>query len=212
MYSLVLLNVDQHSENVKTRMTELEFRRNNRGINNKADLPEAFLSQIYYDIRQNEIKIPEEQILSGGTISLGSWRAFTKYSYRSQGFEDMVQPDNNNVDLQRDVVVIDTEVFVTIWSSLMTGLSVLFESSTEPDVWERTLAGFSLCAQVSSYYRLYDIFDNLVVSVKSVGTDGIDFPVQIFGIGRWNQRIDFCTSSHRIWNESQSSKSTADSL
>jgi Sec7-like guanine-nucleotide exchange factor len=43
-FSLIMLNTDLHNPNVKHRMTKAAFLRNNRGINNGADLPEEFLS------------------------------------------------------------------------------------------------------------------------------------------------------------------------
>ncbi|KAG5456383.1 MAG: hypothetical protein BJ554DRAFT_3889 [Olpidium bornovanus] len=41
-------------------MTEQEFIRNNRGIDNSASLPDEFLAEIYHEIRENEIKLKDE--------------------------------------------------------------------------------------------------------------------------------------------------------
>ena len=38
-YSTIMLNTDAHSRQVKSRMTKAEFGKNNRGINDGADLP-----------------------------------------------------------------------------------------------------------------------------------------------------------------------------
>lgn len=56
-YSVIMLNTDQHNEQVKTKMTADEFIRNNRGINGGEDLPVALLRSLYDSIRKNEIKI-----------------------------------------------------------------------------------------------------------------------------------------------------------
>ncbi|XP_019087506.1 PREDICTED: ARF guanine-nucleotide exchange factor GNL1-like [Camelina sativa] len=53
-YSIILLNVDQHNKQVKTRMTEEDFIRNNREINGGADLPREYLSEIYHSISSRE--------------------------------------------------------------------------------------------------------------------------------------------------------------
>ncbi|CAG9951697.1 unnamed protein product [Clonostachys rosea f. rosea IK726] len=42
-YSVVMLNTDQHSKNVVRRMTKEDFIKNNRGINDNADLPDEYL-------------------------------------------------------------------------------------------------------------------------------------------------------------------------
>ncbi|RKP26138.1 hypothetical protein SYNPS1DRAFT_28155 [Syncephalis pseudoplumigaleata] len=56
-YSVILLNTDQYNPQVKKRMTKEEFIRNNRGINDNADLPAEYLEGIFNEIRDNEIKM-----------------------------------------------------------------------------------------------------------------------------------------------------------
>ncbi|KAI5798944.1 hypothetical protein EDC01DRAFT_613660 [Geopyxis carbonaria] len=62
-YSVILLNTDQHSIKLKgrPRMTKEEFVRNNRGINDNADLPEEYLGSIYDEIQGNEIILEGER-------------------------------------------------------------------------------------------------------------------------------------------------------
>lgn len=55
-----MLNTDAHSRQVKVRMTKQGFIANNRGINDGQDLPEDFLSAIYDDIVNNEIRMKDE--------------------------------------------------------------------------------------------------------------------------------------------------------
>lgn len=55
-----MLNTDQHSPQVKKRMTKEDFIKNNRGINDEGDLPKEFLSAIYDDIQTNEIVMKDE--------------------------------------------------------------------------------------------------------------------------------------------------------
>ncbi|KAJ3788433.1 sec7 guanine nucleotide exchange factor [Lentinula aff. detonsa] len=59
-YSVVLLNTDAHNPQVKKRMTKQDFIKNNRGINDGADLPEDLLSSIFDEITNNEIKMKDE--------------------------------------------------------------------------------------------------------------------------------------------------------
>ncbi|KAF1838960.1 hypothetical protein BDW02DRAFT_515791 [Decorospora gaudefroyi] len=61
-YSVIMLNVDQHSKKMKgPRMTPADFIKNNRGINDNADLPDEYLQGIYEEISQNEIVLNTEQ-------------------------------------------------------------------------------------------------------------------------------------------------------
>jgi brefeldin A-inhibited guanine nucleotide-exchange protein len=59
-YSTIMLNTDAHNPQVKHRMTRVEFIKNNRGINDGADLPEELLSTIYDEIVSNEIRMKDE--------------------------------------------------------------------------------------------------------------------------------------------------------
>jgi brefeldin A-inhibited guanine nucleotide-exchange protein len=71
----VLLNTDAHNPQIKKRMTKEEFVRNNRGINDGADLPEELLSSIYDEISGNEIKMKDEIELAPttpGTVNLAT--------------------------------------------------------------------------------------------------------------------------------------------
>ncbi len=54
-YSVILLNTDLHSSKIAKRMSKEDFIKNNRGINDNADLPQEYLNEIYDDIAGNEI-------------------------------------------------------------------------------------------------------------------------------------------------------------
>ncbi|CAK7565769.1 MAG: guanine nucleotide exchange protein for ADP-robosylation factor [Sporothrix epigloea] len=60
-YSVIMLNTDLHSTNVVKRMTQQDFIRNNRGINDNADLPDEYLIGIYEEIGSNEIVLDSER-------------------------------------------------------------------------------------------------------------------------------------------------------
>jgi brefeldin A-inhibited guanine nucleotide-exchange protein len=54
-YSVILLNTDLHSSKVAKRMTKEDFIKNNRGINDNANLPDEYLNGIYDEIANEEI-------------------------------------------------------------------------------------------------------------------------------------------------------------
>lgn len=60
-FSVIMLNTDQHSGNVKKRMQVSDFIKNNRGINDNSNLPDEYLSEIFHNIATNEIVLEEEQ-------------------------------------------------------------------------------------------------------------------------------------------------------
>ncbi|MCJ1245633.1 guanine nucleotide exchange protein for ADP-robosylation factor [Trapelia coarctata] len=62
-YSVIMLNTDQHSSKLKgqRRMTKEDFIKNNRGINDNADLPDEYLGSIYDEIAHDEIVLNTER-------------------------------------------------------------------------------------------------------------------------------------------------------
>lgn len=60
-YSVILLNTDLHSSKIAKHMSKEEFIRNNRGINDNADLPDEYLNSIYDEIAGNEIVLKSER-------------------------------------------------------------------------------------------------------------------------------------------------------
>ncbi|KAJ2828718.1 guanine nucleotide exchange protein for ADP-robosylation factor, partial [Coemansia erecta] len=61
-YSVVLLNTDQHSPQVKHRMTRAEFISNNRGINDGSDLDPQMLSGVFDQVVSEEIKLKDDPL------------------------------------------------------------------------------------------------------------------------------------------------------
>ncbi|KAJ2442856.1 guanine nucleotide exchange protein for ADP-robosylation factor, partial [Coemansia sp. RSA 2440] len=61
-YSVVLLNTDQHSPQVKHRMTRAEFISNNRGINDGSDLDPQMLSDVFDQVVNEEIKLKDDPL------------------------------------------------------------------------------------------------------------------------------------------------------
>ncbi|KAI9663182.1 MAG: guanine nucleotide exchange protein for ADP-robosylation factor [Bathelium mastoideum] len=61
-YSVIMLNTDQHSSKLKgPRMSPEDFIKNNRGINDNADLPDDYLKGIFDEITHNEIVLDTER-------------------------------------------------------------------------------------------------------------------------------------------------------
>jgi brefeldin A-inhibited guanine nucleotide-exchange protein len=71
-FSVIMLNTDQHSTQIKHRMDLQAFIKNNRGINDEGDLPDEFLGAIFNEIHNNEIVMEDEGKVA--KISMG-WGA-----------------------------------------------------------------------------------------------------------------------------------------
>jgi brefeldin A-inhibited guanine nucleotide-exchange protein len=59
-YSVIMLNTDLHSPHVKRRMNLDDFIKNNRGIDDGADISRDILETVFDEIQNNEIKMKDE--------------------------------------------------------------------------------------------------------------------------------------------------------
>jgi len=101
-YSVILLNTDLHSSKIARHMTKEDFLKNNRGINDNADLPDEYLLGIYDDIANDEIvlKSEREAAAAAGTLP-------TQSSGLAAGFGQAFS--NVGRDLQREAYVQQSE-------------------------------------------------------------------------------------------------------
>jgi hypothetical protein len=68
-FSILMLNTDAHSAKVKSKMTEAEFIRNNRGIGSDgSDLDPEYLSKLYRRVVADEIQIEQRDFIADTTI------------------------------------------------------------------------------------------------------------------------------------------------
>ncbi|KAJ2336730.1 GDP/GTP exchange factor for ARF, partial [Coemansia sp. RSA 2681] len=83
-YAIIMLNTDQHSPQVKSRMKIEHFARNLRNVNDGQDFRAGFLADVYNAIRDREIVFPEEhegeagfefawREVSAGDSQIGPW-------------------------------------------------------------------------------------------------------------------------------------------
>ncbi|KAI1862048.1 uncharacterized protein JN550_010513 [Neoarthrinium moseri] len=103
-YSVILLNTDLHSVKMKgKRMSKEDFIKNNRGINDNADLPDDYLTGIYDEIAGNEIVLKSEREAAAAAGALPS--------ATSSGFAAGLGQALSNVgrDLQREAYVQQSE-------------------------------------------------------------------------------------------------------
>ena len=102
-YSVIMLNTDLHSIKVAKRMTTEDFIKNNRGINDNADLPREYLIGIYEDIAGNEIVLKSEREAAAVAGSLPTQQATGLAAGIGQAFSNVGR------DLQREAYVQQSE-------------------------------------------------------------------------------------------------------
>uniref|UniRef100_A0A5B7BDY5 Putative ARF guanine-nucleotide exchange factor GNOM-like n=1 Tax=Davidia involucrata TaxID=16924 RepID=A0A5B7BDY5_DAVIN len=153
-YSLILLNTDQHNVQVKKKMTEGDFIRNNRHINGGNDLPREYLSELYHSICKNEIRMTPEQGAGFPLMTPSHWIGLMHKSKQATPF---IICDSK--------VQLDFDMFTILSGPTIAAISVVFDHVEQEDILQTCIDGFLAIAKISACYHLDDVLDDLVVSL-----------------------------------------------
>ncbi|KAA8495658.1 Brefeldin A-inhibited guanine nucleotide-exchange protein 3 [Porphyridium purpureum] len=150
-YSIIMLNTDQHNEQVKKKMSKDEFVRNNRGINDGRDLHPAFLGGIYDRILAQPLKLgsgtkDSKQMEAQSSLSRGLNLIGLDAGQKSQMFkaesEKLLDETRHRFsarkrkpgDAEKDYMYITASdvgharlMFESIWHAVLASLSIQLE-------------------------------------------------------------------------------------
>lgn len=149
-YSLIMLNTDQHNPQVKKKMTEDEFIRNNRAINGGMDLPREYLSELFHSISTNAITLFDSSSAIMFEMNSISWANLMKQSLVVEPF---IKCDYKHK--------LCREVFITISGFSVATLFTIFEQTDDEDVVQECIEGLFSIARIA-IYGLEDIIDELL--------------------------------------------------
>lgn len=158
-YSLILLNTDQHNLQVKKKMSEEDFIRNNRSINGGQDLPRDYLSNLYHSIVRNEIKMSYESGTGMAEMTSSRWVSLI---YKSKKASPYIICDSQPF--------LDYEMFAIISGPTVAAICVVFDHAEDEEVLRVCEDGFLTVAKVLSSYHSVEVLDDLVVSLCNFTT------------------------------------------
>ncbi|XP_071913136.1 ARF guanine-nucleotide exchange factor GNOM-like [Coffea arabica] len=153
-YSLIILNTDQHNSQVKKKMTEEDFLRNNRAINGGSDLPREFLSQLYHSICENEIRMIPEQAAAASVMSRSHWISLV---HRAKQSAPYIFCDSGPH--------LDYDMFAILSGPTIAAISVVLDHVERDNVLHTCIDGYLTMAKISASYNSVDSLDDLVVSL-----------------------------------------------
>nr|XP_043634837.1 ARF guanine-nucleotide exchange factor GNOM-like [Erigeron canadensis] len=158
-YSLILLNTDQHNAQVKRKMTEEDFIRNNRRINGGNDLPREYLCELYHSICENEIRMTPVQGAVIPTMSHDNWVGLL---YKSTQSAPYIICDSGEL--------INSEMFAILSGPTVAALSVVLDVVEQEDVLQTCINGFLIVGRIAGCYHLDDVLDGLLISLSKFTT------------------------------------------
>ncbi|XP_076904072.1 ARF guanine-nucleotide exchange factor GNL2-like [Bidens hawaiensis] len=150
-YSVIMLNTDQHNPQVKKKMTEDEFIRNNRLINGGQDLPREILTELFQSISTKAITIFGQ---NGAVIDMNPSR-WVQIINRSKKIIPYIlcEFDDN----------IGRDMFAAIAGPTVATLSAIFEHTEDEDIIHECIEGLFAIARICQY-GLQDSLDELLSS------------------------------------------------
>ena len=143
-FSIMLLNTDLFNNQVKNKMDEKAFIKNNRGINDGQDLPEEFLIKIYNRIKNQEIKTKPDNILQNENQQTQNNSAgFMDFFSNMMGRKAQAGPELNVNKMQeflrdraKESTIYHTQdvsalrpMLDVAWAPILSTFSVLFSTS-----------------------------------------------------------------------------------
>lgn len=181
-YSVIMLNTDLHSSKIARRMTKEDFIKNNRGINDNADLPDEYLVTIYEEIAKNEIVLKSEReaaaekgtapTQSSGLASVfsGAGRGAQREAFVQQSeqialrseqlFKDLFRNQRKNAAKAGIKFIPATSfkhvgpMFDVTWMSYFSALSNEMQNAHHLEVVKLCLEGMKLATKISCFFEL----------------------------------------------------------
>lgn len=148
-YSLIMLNTDQHNPQVKKKMTEEEFIKNNRSINGGNDLPREYLSELFNSIATTAIAINSQ---SGIRVEMNPNR-WVQLINRAKIMKPFVLCDFDR-RLGRDM-------FAAIAGPALATVAAIFEHCDEEEIIQECIEVLFSIARIAQY-QLEDTLDELI--------------------------------------------------
>ncbi|CAL8462959.1 g2493 [Coccomyxa elongata] len=182
-YSVILLNTDAHNPQVKNKMSKQDFLKNNRGINDGADLPEDDMSELYDRILNNEIKMKDadaEGLVATNTAKGGGWMDTIlnlipgrRAAASNEPSEEAIRRTHDNLrEKAKGAMFFEATEGETVrpmldvaWAPMLGAFSVLFEEFSEGTTVNLCLAGLVAAVRVTSLLSMDMLRNTFVTTV-----------------------------------------------
>lgn len=154
-YAILMLNTDQHSPQVKFRMSFESFKTNLREANGGEDFDTEFLKTIYDAICTREIVLPDEHDTDE------TFEIFWKQIQAAAPCDAMACSVSSSVDRL---------VFAECWRAIVSTLSFVFATAGDDLVISRIIHGFQDAARLAVAYKTEGAIDHILECLGKIST------------------------------------------
>ncbi len=176
-FSTIMLNTDLHNPmNKNARMTCEQFIANNRGINDGEDVPYDMLTELYEQIKENEIQVQRDL---GEFISLpegnhaehfrSAWGELLSKQVAAASFT----PADEAIKTINQVSVHEKDMFLVIAKPALQGIFSAFIRTWDDGCILDCLKGLEQMARIATYFSLDKILNDIIAFLLSQGREFI---------------------------------------
>lgn len=175
-FSTIMLNTDLHNPGIKeaSRMTKEQFIKNNRGINGGDDLPSEYLSDLYDEIKTNQIQVQrevgefikkqedDEDFKSAWDSILAKHREVATAFFTSAG------------DARRNIFRAgrhDREMFTVLCEKSLQALFAVYVHSWDDGNVFKTLRGLKQIALIADHFEMQNVMNELLEFLLEQGKE-----------------------------------------
>ncbi|CAH6722603.1 ARF guanine-nucleotide exchange factor 2 [[Candida] jaroonii] len=154
-YSIIILNTDLHSPQVKKQMTFDAYKRNLKGTYNNGDYPEWYLNKIYGSIRDREIIMPEEHHGTDKWFDDAWHNLISSNNFSTNNFitNDLSSPM---------ICCYDKYLFEETVDTLIDTIINVFKEATDDHIITRLMSSIDKCVNICLFYDIQSPIDKLI--------------------------------------------------
>ena len=162
-YSIIMLTTDLHSAQVKKKMTVDDYIRMNRGINNDADLPPDYLTNIYNEIKAEPIALKKQPV----TAAARPDESQLTEKLRKKLYENEMESIASTAKALMEAVSHVTAAFIStthsehvrpmfklVWRPALASFSFILQYEDQKEIVNQVLDGVRCAIRLSGIFNL----------------------------------------------------------
>ena len=161
-FSVIMLTTDLHSPQVKNKMSKEQYIRLNRGISDSKDLPEEYLSQIYDEISDHEIKMKNTVISkpSGKQVIINEKKRKLVWNMEMEAISSTAKNLMESVSHVRESFTSAKHLehvrpmFKMAWTPFLAAFSIGLQDCDDPEIAALCLDGMRCAIRIASIFHM----------------------------------------------------------
>jgi len=161
-FSVIMLTTDLHSPQVKNKMSKEQYIKLNRGISDSKDLPEEYLSQIYDEISDHEIKMKNTVVNkpSGKQVIINEKKRKLVWNMEMETISSTAKNLMESVSHVREAFTSAKHLdhvrpmFKLSWTPFLAAFSVGLQDCDDPEIAQLCLDGIRCAIRIACIFHM----------------------------------------------------------